>query len=98
MEQPQRVPIERGKRTNRRIWETVQLFDGQGPVVERAQYGASAFSAKVEGDVTSVHGSSMTTLPTLSAYSASISKASGVFSSGHRCVTICSPIRPDSMR
>ena len=31
------------------------------------------------------------------AYSASISKASGVFSKGRRCVTIWSPMRPDSM-
>src|SRR5215470_17041590 len=97
VEQPQRIPMQPRKHAHRRVGEAMQFLDGQRAVSKRSQHRASALRAEIECQIALAHGISMTTLPTLSAYAARSSKASGVLSSGQRWVTIWSPMRPDSI-
>src|SRR5271165_2259556 len=49
MKKPQRVPVQPGWQTHRRIWETVELLQRETLPVEYAEHRAAALGSQVDG-------------------------------------------------
>src|ERR1051326_4696049 len=50
MKKPERVPIQPGRETHRRVRKTMQLFECEPSVIEGAQDGTAAFGSEVDGE------------------------------------------------
>src|SRR5438477_5078161 len=76
------------------IGKPVDFFQLDLAVVEGPFDGAAALGSQVKGEESLHHQTSITTLPTLSEYSASMAKPRGVCSRGRQCVMSESEMRP----
>src|SRR5208283_3099611 len=52
MKQPEGIPVEAVRQTNRRVWKAVEFFEVYGVVGERGKHCPPAFGTQVQGQVT----------------------------------------------